>query len=230
MLAAFLTLAVALAGCTTNQANKAPEANLAVDHPTAWSGQPVSFDARDSKDMDGSIATYHFDFGDQQTADANQRDNAKVEHSYTHGGAYVATVVVTDNGTKDDAAKTDSATQRVVVNEREPIAAQTLYSTPANVSVSSTHRQLFDVYEHADHVVVTANITSVVLVGSSQLVVQVLAPDGKVLGEKTFDVPAGQTVKAELSVPLGDKGTYALDMKAQSGAMAVTGQLVSYYA
>ncbi len=54
-------------------------------------GQEVQFSGEDSTDMDGAIASYHWDFGDAQTA-----DGAKVSHTYDTPGRYEVTLAVDD--------------------------------------------------------------------------------------------------------------------------------------
>ncbi len=224
-------MALALAGCSTSaSANEAPVAVLNVDKPTNWSGEVVTFDARESRDPDGGISTIHFDFGDQMTADSNSNATARQTHSYVHGGIYMATVTVTDNGTKDAAPKTDQDVERMVVNQRATVSAPALTSSPANLTATASMDQDFEVYEHADHVEAMLNVTSLTAVGNSQVVVKITSPDNLVIAEKTVDVPAGQTVKVELEGDLSAMGTHTLELDAEAGAVAVTGTLSTYYA
>lgn len=67
------------------QANAAP-ANA--DTPAA-----VSFSSAGSTDLDGTIQSYLWDFGDGATS-----TEANPTHLYTAGGEYVATLTITDNG------------------------------------------------------------------------------------------------------------------------------------
>jgi len=57
-------------------------------------GNPLSLDASASSDPDGSVASYHWDFGDGQTQVAL---SAKVAHVYASPGDYTVTLTVTDN-------------------------------------------------------------------------------------------------------------------------------------
>lgn len=52
----------------------------------------VTFDASGSKDVDGSIVTYGWDFGDGQTGTGKN-----VVHNYTLNGTYAPVLIVTDN-------------------------------------------------------------------------------------------------------------------------------------
>jgi PKD repeat protein len=59
---------------------------------TAQLGQAVSFGSSGSFDPDGSIASYHWNFGDGTFA-----NSANPSHSYAAPGLYTATLTVTDN-------------------------------------------------------------------------------------------------------------------------------------
>lgn len=78
----------------------APDPCLGNQSPTAFAGSDrnvltnavVNFSALGSGDSDGSIAEYHWDFGDGQSENGLQ-----VSHAYTNPGSYFATLTVTDN-------------------------------------------------------------------------------------------------------------------------------------
>ena len=76
---------------TVTVADAAPSASLTVSSsPTA--GLPVTFDGSGSKDADGSIASYAWNFGDGTSADGSQ-----ATHVYTKAGVYTIKLTVTDN-------------------------------------------------------------------------------------------------------------------------------------
>src|SRR5581483_3870940 len=75
--------------------NKPPVAALTILPAIATAGDPVTLDATQSHDPDGSIEQYAFDFGDH--SDPVRSANATVTHHYAQNGTYEATVVVTDN-------------------------------------------------------------------------------------------------------------------------------------
>ena len=85
-----------------------PRPPVAVASATPTSGDaplPVAFTAAGSSDLDGSIVAYAWDFGDGTSA-----TGAAVTHTYPAGGAYTATLTVTDNdGLTGSAALTISA-------------------------------------------------------------------------------------------------------------------------
>ncbi len=67
----------------------------------------VTFDGADSRDPDGSIASFQWDFGDASAAATGMR----VSHTYSDPGSYTATLRVTDDG-----GLSGSATQSIRVS------------------------------------------------------------------------------------------------------------------
>ena len=68
---------------------------------------PVDFDATASNDLDGTIVSYAWDFGDGNTG-----SGATTSHTYATPGEYVVTLTVTDNhGRTGQAAETISVTR-----------------------------------------------------------------------------------------------------------------------
>ena len=87
-------------------ANDPPAALFAATPPGGQSPLQVSFDASDSHDADGSISAYTWGFGDGTTASGKM-----TTHTYTHAGAFTATLTVTD-----DAGFSSAATRTITVN------------------------------------------------------------------------------------------------------------------
>lgn len=73
--------------------NLAPTASFRTTPTSGTAPVVVTFDASASVDADGTIAGYAWNFGDGVTAAAGP----VVAHTYTRGGSYTATLVVTDN-------------------------------------------------------------------------------------------------------------------------------------
>jgi len=86
--------------------NKPPVANAGPDQ-TGLVGQTLNFDGSGSYDLDGTIDSYEWNFGDGSTA-----SGVTVTHSYSAAGTYTVTLAVTDNG---GATATDTASVEIFV-------------------------------------------------------------------------------------------------------------------
>ena len=76
----------------TNVMNSPPVALFTENPTTVIPDEAIYFDASDSYDPDGTIASYTWDFGDANTA-----TGVTVEHTYSEVGTYTITLTVTDN-------------------------------------------------------------------------------------------------------------------------------------
>ena len=101
-------------GTVTNAVTVGTSGNLpptaSFDLPTCTAGTPCGFHST-STDADGSIATTHWDFGDQQSA-----DGADATHTYAAAGTVTVVLTVTD----DEGAQNASSQQLTV----SPAASQ----------------------------------------------------------------------------------------------------------
>jgi PKD repeat protein len=89
----------------------APSATFSVGSPSGFVvSRPLTFDASLSKDSDGYITSYIWDFGDGATA-----PSVSVTHAYSQEGKYTVTLFVTDN---DQLA--DSATRLLTIGPEPP--------------------------------------------------------------------------------------------------------------
>lgn len=84
-----------------------PIAGLSISPANPKPGDRVRMDASASYDMDGTINSYHVDYGDGTTA-----DGAVTTHTYPNAGNYAVTLKVTDND-----GKSDSLLRRLSVRE-----------------------------------------------------------------------------------------------------------------
>lgn len=100
--------------------NFTPEARAGSDVGGAV-GDEIVFDASRSFDLDGTIVSYAWDFGDGTTG-----IDVRPSHAYATAGVYTVTLTVTD-----DRGATDMATTRAVVGRDAP-------EQTAMISVSST--------------------------------------------------------------------------------------------
>jgi PKD repeat protein len=89
--------------------NAPPNAHASVSNASPYPGEDVSFSASGSSDLDGGIVSYHWDFGDGNTA-----DGITVLHSYFQAGYYVVTLTITD----DEGA---TAIERLNMDVRSPV-------------------------------------------------------------------------------------------------------------
>jgi PKD repeat protein len=107
-----------VADTATVQVNGANQAPIAViSGPTSGkTGQPLDFSGHNSRDTDGNISAYAWNFGDGATA-----NGVNASHSYGQAGTYEVTLTVTDNG-----GATGSSTVTVQISDvvkTPPIAA-----------------------------------------------------------------------------------------------------------
>ena len=93
-----VTDSLAYSGSTSHQvtvsADDVPSASLAVSSSSIHAGMPASFDASGSREPDGTITQYHWDFGDR----SGTASGVKPQHVYRHGGRYTVVLSVTDSG------------------------------------------------------------------------------------------------------------------------------------
>lgn len=114
----------------TSAANQPPVCTTLTASPSAGTAPlDVTFTASGT-DPDGTISKYDFNFGDGSlstiTADANNAsDSATAEHTYTTGGPFTASVVLTDDG---NAKSTNNCSQ--VITIAGPTATPTAALTP----------------------------------------------------------------------------------------------------
>lgn len=76
---------------------------------TGEAGEEISFSSEGSEDEDGTIVSYHWDFGDGTTS-----TKANPDHVYEEAGVYTATLTVTD-----DKGETAYDTAVVTITEKE---------------------------------------------------------------------------------------------------------------
>jgi len=100
-------------GYTVIIPNRPPTAEFSESASIVYTGEVINFNASDSYDPDGYIASYSWDFGD-----ANTDSGVTVSHSYVDDGEYTVTLKVVDNR-----GATDSKTAVKLVKNRPPIAS-----------------------------------------------------------------------------------------------------------
>jgi PKD repeat protein len=98
---------------TRSSERQPPTAILSATPTEINEGESVSFSAEASRDSDGELVSYDWNFGDGDTG-----TGLHVEHAYTHSGHYTASLTVTDT---DNLFATDTADITV-----EPTSALTI--------------------------------------------------------------------------------------------------------
>ena len=103
--------------------NSPPVASFTENATTVFTGEVIRFDASGSYDLDGSIISYLWDFGDGTIA-----VGVTVDHAYADNGNYTVILAVTD----DDGATISTSSVKIVSN-RSPVAsftesAETVYT------------------------------------------------------------------------------------------------------
>ncbi len=116
---------------TINVSQAANEKPIAVADANPREGYlplDVSFDASASSDADGSIASYHWDFGDGQSA-----NGATASHTYTDLGSFTVLLTVTDD--QGERATATLVIRTLEVPNEKPIALATADPVSGMVSL-----------------------------------------------------------------------------------------------
>ena len=120
--------ATGTATSTKSVLNRAPIASFTESTETAYTDEAFAFNASGSYDVDGSVVSYLWDFGDGTNA-----TGITVQHAYADNGNYTVTLTVTDN----DGANSSVSASKTVLN-RSPIASFTESTGTALTSESIT--------------------------------------------------------------------------------------------
>ncbi len=91
--------------------NQAPSASFTATPDVIVKGESVAFDASGSKDPDGTIAKYEWDFDGNGSYETNAGNDPTTDRVYPTAGTYTVGLRVTDNG-----GKTATASSPVQVN------------------------------------------------------------------------------------------------------------------
>lgn len=120
-------------------ANVPPLAKFTPTPASPLTETPVQFDATASRDYDGEIVSYTWDFGDATSGAANQATGRVASHSYAKGGAYEVTLTIQDDASGDNVA---ILKKPLTVVNRKPIVKvqvdQPVQLPPATLSFTST--------------------------------------------------------------------------------------------
>lgn len=113
---------------TTGGGNIAPTAAITATPEQGAAPLDVSFDAKTSSDVDGTIASYAWDFGDGNTATGDT-----ATYQYVTPGAYTVTLTVTDNLGAVNSTTTEIVVEAAVANV-EPVASMVVTPNAAAVN------------------------------------------------------------------------------------------------
>jgi PKD repeat protein len=105
--------------------NRLPVALFAQSVLTVKTGRPTTFNASDSYDLDGTIVSYEWGFGDGIVV---TETDPITSHVYDDDGVYTVTLTVTD----DDGATNSTSITKTILN-RLPTASFTQNATTINV-------------------------------------------------------------------------------------------------
>jgi len=105
---------------TTTLANQSPTASASAIEGTYF-GLPVAFSSAGSVDLDGTIASYNWNFGDGTTSSA-----ANPTKSYRYSGPFTVTLTVTDN-------QGATGTKQITVTQAAPAADVFILANPVSI-------------------------------------------------------------------------------------------------
>jgi VCBS repeat-containing protein len=112
---------------TVNPVNDGPAADANGPY-TGTVGVELRFDGSGSSDVDGSIASYSWDFGD-----GNGGTGANPSHTYAAAGTYTAILTVTDDGGATDS---DTTSATILAPNQAPVAVDDAYETDEDAQLT----------------------------------------------------------------------------------------------
>jgi hypothetical protein len=108
--------------------DRPPIASFTSTPSSAPTGTAITFDGTGSYDLDGTVVSYSWAFGDGATG-----TGSVVTHTYSLAKLYTVTLTVTDNG-----GVTGSTSSQVTITDRPPVVSFTPSPTTANTGQSIT--------------------------------------------------------------------------------------------
>lgn len=122
-------------------------------------GEAVQFDGSGSRDADGSIVGYEWDFGDGSGA-----SGVTASHTYPSDGTYTVTLTVTDDSDLSDTATTTATI--TVMQSADIVARDDSYASPRDVTLSVGAPGVLGNDSHADGDPLAATLNSDVANGT----------------------------------------------------------------
>ena len=134
--------------CNISPINLPPMANFTYSPTFPYVGQAVTFDASGSSDIDGTIVSYEWDFGDGSTG-----TDVLTLYTYESAGTFTVTLTVTD-----DLGATDTLQQEITI---DPLPTLTI--TINNIKKGTTETILLELVDDDYDGFITQDINSRIL-------------------------------------------------------------------
>lgn len=221
-----------LAGCLENQPvdslNVKPVAELETTQDSGMVGDEFTFDAQSSRDPDGSIVSWTFDFGDGTATTVESEDDARITHVYDQGGEYDVTVTVRDDGNEGASPKEDTATVRVAVNEPFVVEDESLNSEPLLVEEDS-YAMTFEARSGVDNYAVDLTLQNDVSTAQSEARIVLVDSIGQELFNETVTIGGGETAEFSIDGEFETLGDGELRIIAEDGQFTANGELILFY-
>ncbi len=149
---------------------------------SALAGETITFDGSGSFDLDGTIVSYDWDFGDGSTG-----TGVAPTHAYTEAGMFTVTLTVTDDGDL-----TDTTTATAIITEipnTPPVATDDDYTIDEDTTLSVAAPGVLDNDTDADGDPLTAVLVDDVTNGTLTLDNDgsfIYVPNADYFGDDTF--------------------------------------------
>lgn len=224
---------VALAGCLgplspdTEHDARTPVPALDADLNERWSGEPFTFDARNSSVERGEIVEWRLDLGDGTTEQGSNISEAQVEHAYEHGGVFLVTLNLTAQSPEGENF-TAQATKTVTVHERHAIEERLHQALPLNdTPETSTHG--FEVYENATTWELDLNLSNADPLQDAEISIRIADPEDGTVAQENVTLAAGENQTVQLAGTHLLDGDHVVEIIVESGSVRSSGEMRVYY-
>jgi PKD repeat protein len=199
------------------KANQGPTADFEYTPLEPRVHEVIDFDGTPSRDIDGKIVNWTWDFGDGSPRISGDRERAAiVNHTYSIARIYTVTLIV-----RDDQGATDriNRTLRVRANDTE-FNSTGIEHNGIIIDYQTNHTVWFDVEEYAQNCTITIDFMGLAYNGSAIAQVEVYNPYEQLLENRTVKILGATTElivfdHTDLSVP----GTYIIEMRCLAGTL-----------